>query len=285
MKPTIGIVIPTYQAARHLPSCLPPLIASPLKPKILVIDSSSSDGTIEIARSMGVETLVIPKNEFNHGLTREKGRKHLHETEITVMITQDAYPASSRMLESLVSPLLEGKASISYARQLPHSDANFLARFARHFNYPAKSHIRSLEDLSTYGVYTFFCSNSCAAYLNKALDEVGGFPSVVFGEDSIVTAKLLRKHHRIAYVAEAEVFHSHNTTLKEEFGRHYIMGISRRAHQELFGKMENQRGKAYAQAMIRELWKNSPASIPYACLHILAKFSGFHFGRLFNQQH
>lgn len=58
--------------------------------EILVIDSSSNDGTVELAASMGVEAIVIPQSEFNHGTTREMGRKLLG-TDIICMLTQDAY--------------------------------------------------------------------------------------------------------------------------------------------------------------------------------------------------
>ena len=79
MRPSsVGVIIPTYQAAKDLPFCLPPLLSSPLKPRILVIDSSSTDSTVQIAQEMGVETIIIPKSEFNHGKTREKGRKFLN---------------------------------------------------------------------------------------------------------------------------------------------------------------------------------------------------------------
>ena len=75
MHQSIGIVIPTFQGASHLTRCLSPLLQSPLKPRILIIDSSSTDETVSLSRSMGVETLVIPKSEFNHGTTRELGQK------------------------------------------------------------------------------------------------------------------------------------------------------------------------------------------------------------------
>ncbi len=280
MHPSIGIVIPTFQAAKHLPHCLPPLLHSPLKPRLLIIDSSSTDNTVKIARSMGAETLIIPQSEFNHGKTREKGRQYLN-TSIVVMVTQDAYATSIHMLEHLVKPLLEHQASIAYARQLPHRNASVFASFARCFNYPPLSHIRSLQDIQTYGIYTFFCSNSCAAYLNKALDEIDGFPSVLFGEDTVVVAKLLHRQHRIAYVAEAEVYHSHDYTLKQEFCRHFDIGLARRTYQDLLtiGGSDNQRGKAYARAILKKLWQTSPLQIPYAILQILAKWSGYRLGQ------
>lgn len=280
MQHTIGVVIPTYQAAKHLPFCLPPLLHSSLKPKILVIDSSSTDGTAALAKEMGVEVVIIPKNTFNHGTTREKGRQILN-TSIVVMITQDAYLCHAHMLELLIAPLIENKASVSYARQLPHRDAKFLATFAREFNYPNKSHLRTLEDKEIYGVYTFFCSNSCAAYLNSALDEIGGFPEVLFGEDTICVAKLLHKQHAIAYVAEAQVFHSHDYTLLQEFKRHFDIGLSRRRFSHLIetaGK-DTKRGKTFVCSLIKHLWKEKPFAIPYAGLNTLAKLMGYQIGK------
>ena len=277
----IGIVIPTFQGAKQLPHCLAPLFQSPLKPRILVIDSSSTDGTVQIAQEMGVETLVIPQKEFNHGTTREKGRRMLG-TPIVAMITQDAYAHSSDMLELLVQPLLEKKASLSYARQIPHTEADFFASFSRSFNYPAKSHIRSLADVEIYGAYTFFCSNSCAAYLNSALDEIGGFSPTPFGEDTIAAAKLLHRQHRIAYVADAIVHHSHDYTLKQEFLRHYEMGLARKTNQELLAiaGADSKRGKAYVKEMLKELWQQSPSKIPYALIQSLVKYTGFRIGQL-----
>lgn len=281
MKSSIGVVIPTFQAAAHLPHCLPPLIHSPLKPKILIIDSSSTDGTVELAQSMGVETLVIPQKEFNHGTTREKGRRLLN-TSLVVMMTQDAYATSPHMLEKLVHPLLNQEASVAYARQLPHQGASIFASFSRHFNYPEQSHIRSLQDISTYGVYTFFCSNSCAAYLNAALDEIGGFSHTLFGEDTLAVAKLLHRHHRIAYIAEATVHHSHDYTLKQEFCRHFDIGLSRHAHQNLLsiGGTDNQRGKTYVRALLKKIQQNNPSKIPYALLQTCAKLCGYHLGKI-----
>lgn len=285
MQKTIGILIPTYQARDHLPHCLPFLLQSPLKPKILIIDSSSTDGTVEYAKAMGVETHVIQKKDFNHGRTREYGR-HLLQTSIVVMITQDAYASSPLMLNYLVDPILRNEVSVTYARQLPHKQADIFARFARHFNYPPQSHQRGIEDLNRLGSLTFFCSNSCAAYCQEALNEIGGFPTVLFGEDTITVAKLLRHQHRIAYVAEAEVYHSHSYTLKEEFDRHYLMGRARQIYQELLaiGKNDSQRGKEFVKKLFKLLIKQAPLKIPYAFLQIVAKYSGYHIGRRASQK-
>ncbi len=279
-KLSVGILIPTYQAAKHLFYCLSPLLKSKLKPKILIIDSSSSDGTVDIAGTMGVRCEVIPASEFNHGATREKGRKLLN-TDIVVMMTQDAYATHPDFLERLLEPLISGQTSISYARQLPHDGASLLASFSREYNYPPISHVRELRDAPFYGAYTFFCSNSCAAYLNSALDSVGGFPTILFGEDTAAVAKLLHQGHQIAYVAEARVKHSHDYTLQEEFSRHIKMGIARKSQQQLFEVCGNdsKRGKAFVVALLTRLKKQQPALIPYALAQSGARLLGYQLGK------
>jgi len=282
---TIGVVIPTYCAAHHLEYCLPQVLASPLKPSVLIVDSSSKDNTVDLAQKMGAETLVIPQKEFNHGATRELARKHIN-TDIVVMMTQDAYPESSDFLQHLVTPLSEGKASVSYARQVPRKGADFFEAFPRQFNYPDKSQIRSIEDLETYGSYTFFCSNSCTAWFNAALDEIGGFFPTLVSEEHFAAAQLLEKGHRIAYVAESVVYHSHRYSLLQEFQRYFDIGYARRLYikkgKELFfhSRQDKKHGSQLVKAMLKELKAKKPLAIPYAILQIAAKYFGYKIGTI-----
>lgn len=277
---SIGCAIVTYQAKHHLPHCLPPLIQSPLKPRILIVDSSSTDGTAELAASFGVEVLVIPKADFNHGTTRELARRKLN-TDIVCMLTQDAYLLDHQALGRLVAPLQAKDAQIAYARQLPRPGASFFEAFARHYNYPAESQLRSLQDVSRYGVYTFFCSDSCAAYSNSALEEIGGFDEVLLGEDTVATAKLLRRGHKIAYVAEALVYHSHDYSLWEEFKRSFDTGLARNSYSGLLecGSGDMKRGANYFREMLGLLAKRKPWLMPYALAHAGAKWAGYQIGK------
>lgn len=275
---TVGVAFVTLNSSHHLPYCLPSLIQSPLKPKILIVDSSSSDGTVELAKQFGVETLVIPKSSFNHGLTRELARKTL-QTDIVVMATPDAYAVDRNVLGRLVEPLIEGKASLAYARQIPHEKAGFFEAFPRSFNYPAVSHIRCLDDIAEFGVYTFFFSDSFGAYLNSALDEIGGFSSVLTGEDTLACAKLLRKGHKVAYIAEACVHHSHNYSLVQEFKRHFDTGFARKEYREWIGTGDSKRGFQYLKTMMNELVRKKPHLIPYGLLQTFVKWTGYQIGQ------
>lgn len=277
---TIGCVVLTLNAERHLPYCLPPLLQSSLKPRVLVIDSSSSDNTVGLAQSMGAETLVIPRSAFNHGTTREQARRHLN-TDIVSMHTQDAYLTDVYALEKMVLPLTEGKAAVAYARQIPHHGADFFESFPREYNYPAHSHIRVIADISQYGVYTFFCSDSCAAYANEALDMIGGFSPVLLGEDTVAVAKMLRKGLKIAYVAEALVQHSHRYTLWQEFQRNFDTGYARKGFAELLAcdSGDTGRGMVFVKQMMGRLKREAPHLMPYAFLQCVVKWLGYRVGR------
>lgn len=277
--PTIGVAIPTLRARQHLHHTLQPFLHSPLRPRVLVIDSSSDDGTAKLAKKYGAEVMTIPAADFNHGRTRELARRHLN-TDILVMATQDCYAENRHVLELLVTPLLENKASIAYARQLPHIGAGVLESFARAFNYPPESHIRELGDLDRHGIYTYFCSNSCAAYLNSALEEIGGFEEVLLGEDTVATAKLLQRGHKIAYVAEAVVRHSHSYSLIQEFKRSFDTGLARRHYRNLIPADggDSRRGRAYARALTSHLLQNKPYLLPYAAIQTTVKWLGYKLG-------
>ncbi len=280
-KLSIGVAIITYKDKRHLENCLPPLINSPLKPKVMVFNSTSVDGTVELAKKLGAETLVIPRTEMNHGYARDISRKTLG-TDIVVMMTPDAY-AKPDMLEKLIKPIVEGKAAIAYARQVAHDGANIISRFGREFNFPSESNIRSIKDAPKYGRYTGFCSDACTAWSNKALDEIGGFRWTLSGEDAIAAAMILRKGYKIAYVADAIVNHSHNYTPTKEFVRHFDTGMYRKQWDKILdlgGGGDQKRGISYARALFAHVLKNEPLMIFTAIAQLTMGWLGYQFGRL-----
>ena len=279
-QPTVGIAVLTLNSAKLLPSSLPPLLSSPLKPRVLVVDSSSSDDTVGVAFKLGADTIVIDRADFNHGLTRELARKHLN-TDIVVMVTPDAIAENNQVLATLIQPIIEGRSAAAYARQIPHKGAGFFEAFPREYNYPAVSHIRGIEDLPKYGIYTYFCSDSFAAYSNKALDEIGGFQMVLLGEDTLAVAQLLRKQYKIAYVAEAVVNHSHRYSLMQEFRRYFDTGLARTEYQQWIScsnDSESKRGSDFVKAMIVKLMKKRPLLLPYAFFQTLTKWLGYRIG-------
>lgn len=277
---TIGVVILTHRARRHLSRCLPPLLASPLRPRVLVVDSCSDDGTPGLARSLGAEVLTVLRRDLNHGLTRERARRLLG-TPVVVMLSPDAYPQDETFLARLVAPVVEGRAAVSYGRQVAAPEADLPARFARSFNYPAASHVRGIEDWPEHGSYTRFCSNACAAWSNEALDLVGGFPATLVSEETIVVSRLLGAGHRIAYVAEAVVEHTHPTSLGGSFRRQFDIGYTRSlfAGDLLAGEGDEPRGRRYLLELLRITLAEQPSSLPLALADTAMRWLGYRIGR------
>lgn len=278
-KADVGVVVVTHRARELLPHCLPPLLASRVRPRVLVVNSSSGDGTIEVARSLGAEVLVVPRPAFNHGATREAARRQLN-TPIVVMMTPDVRPRSPDMLAALIAPVRDGRAAVAYARQIARPQADPIERFGRSFCFPEQSELRSAEDWLTAGTAAHYCSNACAAWSNAALDAIGGFPTTLVSEETIAVVELLRRGHRIAYVAEAVVEHSHPTHLVHDFRRAFDVGYTRRLFRDhlLAAGRDEARGLAYLRGLLAALARERPTLLPYALLHTAVRFLGYRLG-------
>lgn len=55
----------------------------------LIIDSDSTDDTLEFAQMYGWEVMKINRKDFNHGTTRQKGIEYFCDIDIVIFITQD----------------------------------------------------------------------------------------------------------------------------------------------------------------------------------------------------
>ncbi|WP_374089795.1 glycosyltransferase family 2 protein [Methylomicrobium lacus] len=280
----VGLIVPTLNAGKLWDAWLKAFAQQTRKPDcLLVIDSSSSDGTAAMARAQGFDVQVISKSEFNHGGTRQFGVNTLAAADIIVFLTQDALLANPDAIAKLVATFEDEKVGAVYGRQLPHLNAGPIGAHARHFNYPAESQVRSLEDRKRFGIKTVFISNSFSAYRRSALMQVGGFPvDTIMNEDTYVAGKMVMKGWKIGYCAEAQVFHSHDYGFIDEFKRYFDIGVFH-AHtswlQKTFGGASGE-GLRFVISEIRYLTKHAPWLIPSAALRTGLKWSGFKLGVL-----
>jgi len=282
----VSILIPTYNAGSSLGALLDVLSRQRLPLfEIIVIDSSSTDNTISIAKSYGARTHTISKEEFDHGGTRTSmGR--LAKGDVLVYLTQDAIPANETSVKTLVSKILDDeRVGAAFGRQIPHRDATPFARHLRAFNYPAQSYTRTIHDRERYGIKTFFCSNSFAAYTRKALESVGWFKAgLLMGEDMHACAKMLNQGFQIAYVADAVVYHSHNYSLKEEFRRYFDLGVFFSKEPWIwkeYGSVGSE-GLRFLRSELSFLTRNRfRHCIPMSLFRFAAKGMGFHLGHAY----
>ena len=239
----LDVIIPVYKPDGRFRTLLERLQKQSRKPgKIILMNTEEAYFDPKCCEGIdGIEVHHITKAEFDHGRTRHEASAY-SDADIMVFMTQDAMPKDSRLLEELIRPLEEGKASVSYARQLPASDCREVERYTRSFNYPEESRIKTAADMNALGIKTFFCSDVCAAYLRKDYDAMGGFiRRTIFNEDMIMAGNMIKAGKAVAYTAQARVIHSHNYTGLMQFHRNFDLGVSQADHPEIFADVPSEK--------------------------------------------
>jgi rhamnosyltransferase len=191
--------------------------------------------------------------------------------------------ADSESISSLISAFEDPAVAVAFGHQLPRKGAGAIKAHARRFNYAALSSIRDMNARARLGFKTIFISNSFAAYRRSVLIEVGGFPQdVIFGEDTVTAARILRAGHKIAYIAQAKVYHSHSYTMIQEFKRYFDIGVLHNRESwmlEMFDSVLNEENR-YVASEINYLRRHNPSKIPSAILRSLLKYVGYKLGRM-----
>jgi rhamnosyltransferase len=278
-----AILVPTLNAASDWSVFGPALIANACSEFVLIVDSESTDETENLARLAGFKVLRIARKEFNHGATRQLAAESVPEAEILIYLTQDAILADPNAISNLLEAFSDPKVAAAFGRQLPRLGATPIEAHTRLFNYPQHSSIRTLESRTHLGFKSIFISNSFAAYRREVLSAVGGFPKdVIFGEDTVVAAKLLLSGWKIAYVAEAQAFHSHRYSWKQEFKRYFDIGVLHSRESWLLKEFGGAGGEGtrFVRSELSYIWPKYWWLIPSALIRTALKLTGYKLGRI-----
>ena len=259
------------------------LLESIAADRVLILDSSSTDETVTLANVAGFRVHTIERSEFNHGGTRQLAAELLPDAEILVFLTQDVELAQSYAISCLIEAFTDSGVAAAFGRQLPRRGATPIEAHARFYNYPTESGVRTLLSREQLGFKAIFISNSFAAYRRDALMAVGGFPrDVIFGEDTVTAARLLLAGWKLAYVAEAQVYHSHDYTWMQEFKRYFDIGVLHSKEDWLLDKFGGTSGEGsrFVRSELKYLWQSSKLLIPSAVFRTAIKLVGYKCGSL-----
>lgn len=279
----VAVIIPTFNAARYWPALSDGIRAQSLMPeRVIVIDSSSSDGTAGLARRDGFDVMEIAASEFNHGATRQLGAEYAADANVLIYLTQDAVPHEADAFANLVRAFADTEIGAAYGRQLPRENASAIESHGRLFSYGETSTVRSWASRNVTGFKSIFFSNAFGAYRREALMSVGGFsPNVIFGEDTLVVARMHRAGWKTAYMADAMVRHSHSYSIAEEFRRYFDIGVLHARESwliEQFGSASGE-GRRFVVSELKYLAKHGPQHVPSALARTIAKYAGYKVGR------
>lgn len=230
------VVIPTYNPGEIFKRVFDKILdqRTPWKYEIIVLDSETSDGSIDFIKSVpNVILKTIKKAEFNHGDTRNYGVE-LARGEFVAFITHDAIPANEYWLYNLIVSLQHyPSAAGAFGRHIAHDDATFFTKreMDMHFQGFEKFPfvVSKLTEIPTdltqeqwEGILRFYSdNNSC---LRKSVWEKIPYRRVQYGEDQIWGNDVINEGYQKVYVPTAIVKHSHDYEPEDLYERSKIDG-------------------------------------------------------------
>lgn len=280
--PRVAIIVPTLNAASLWERWVQGMRMQTFVPdQILIVDSSSTDGTVEKATAEGYSVHRIDRKDFNHGGTRQLAIDLLDDIDIAVFLTQDAILVHPDSIKNIVASFEAADVGMAYGRQLPRQVAGPIEAHARLFNYPPESKYQSEADIPRLGLKAAFTSNSFAAYRVAALKAVGGFPAnVIVSEDMHVAARMIVAGWRVHYNAEAVVEHSHGYSPWQEFQRYFDVGAFHAREDWVMGRFGAPHGEGlrFVLSEWRHLGVRQFYLYPSSALRTVLKLAGYRLG-------
>lgn len=214
----VSVVIPVKDGERYLGELLDAL-AREGADEVLVIDSGSSDRSLEIARAAtGVEVVEIDPAEFGHGRTRNLGAERT-SGELICFLTQDATPCPGWLDALRAGFALDERVGAVFGPHLPREDTSpMIAReLERHFaGFEGDGGGPALHGPGD----PRFLSNVNAAYRRDCWEQIR-FRDVPYSEDQAFGRDLLAAGWLKAYHPDAAVLHAHDYG-PVEFMRRYF---------------------------------------------------------------
>ncbi|RJR16747.1 MAG: glycosyltransferase [Nitrospiraceae bacterium] len=185
--------------------------------EVLIIDSGSSDRTIEIAKKYAVTVFEIKPEEFTWGYALNYGFVRAHG-EYIICLSAHALPLSDNWLEIIIDNFKDECVAAVMCNTLPWPDCNPFDRrgLLKKFN------IRK-QDLKVGGPYIF--GNVSSAIRKNVWEKIHFDESLTYCEDEEWMRRVKRLNYKVIYEPEAKVYHSHNENLK---------GIHKRAFSQAY---------------------------------------------------
>jgi rhamnosyltransferase len=200
-QPRASVVIRCYNEVEHLPKLFSELKRQTLRDfEVVVVDSGSDDGTLDVVQSEEVVLCHIKKENFSFGRSLNIGCEAA-SGKYLVFISAHCYPEHERWLENLLAGFDDEEVAAVYGRQRGVPDSHFSERQIFRRWFPDESVAR--QD-------TPFSNNANCA-VRRALWEEFRYDEALTGLEDVAWAQqAMRKGWWIGYRADAGVIHVHN---------------------------------------------------------------------------
>jgi glycosyltransferase involved in cell wall biosynthesis len=210
-KPRCSIVIRAFNEEHHLGRLLSGINQQSYQDfEVIVVDSGSTDSTVEIANQGSARVVSIDPAEFTFGRSLNTGIAAA-SGELIVIVSAHCYPVFPDWLEQLLKPFEDDQVASSYGKQRG-AETNHFSEHQFFYNYfPTSSQMNQGQP------YT----HNANAAIRRSLWEKHPYSERLTGLEDIAWSSWAKEQgYSIAYVAEAEVIHSHQETFQQVYNRY-----------------------------------------------------------------
>ncbi len=215
-----SIVIRAYNEGQHLGRLLEGIQQQTISDvEVILVDSGSSDNTLEVASNFKVKIVHIQPDDFTFGRSLNLGIDSATHP-LVVIASAHVYPVYPDWLESLLKPFDDPQTALTYGKQRGLQASSKIkqkqqTKFSEHEIFA-----RWYPDESTLQQTQPFCNNANAA-IRKSIWQERPYDETLTGLEDLEWAKwVLSQNYYLSYVAEAEIIHLHNETPQGVFNRY-----------------------------------------------------------------
>jgi rhamnosyltransferase len=178
---------------------------------VVVVDSGSTDATVDIVRAYSTTLIQIRPEDFTYGYALNLGVANV-DADIVATLSAHSLPANAEWLRALIQPFGTPRVAGVYGRQKPRANATVLELLGMRLTGVLGDTPLLLDRRPLF-------SNANGAFrrslwLEHAFDErVGG------AEDIAWVRTMQERGYLIAYQPTAVVYHSHGEPILEHLRR------------------------------------------------------------------
>jgi rhamnosyltransferase len=206
-----SMVIRAFNEERHIAKLLTGIQQQAgVTSELILVDSGSTDATVDIAKQFGAKVVEISPTDFTFGRALNLGCAAA-TNELLVIASAHVYPLHRDWLSQLLAPFQDEQIALSYGRQVGDQVSKYSE--TRLFTKWFPNHSDSNQQHP-------FCNNANAAIRRSVWQEYRYDESLTGLEDLDFAKRVLRDGRRIAYVAEAQVAHVHEETPARIYNRY-----------------------------------------------------------------